>query len=202
MSVQSRPRTAARQTAILSAVMALAVGTAMPAWADGEKPAAAPASTTPEEAQWQAHKLHFDFMGFTSHYTCDGLEGKVRQILATFGARKDMTVTAYGCPDLERPSRMISVDAQFNALAPLPAAGAAGANPAEPVKAQWVQVRLAPRRPSYMDEGECELVEQIHDLLQKGFALRNAEYHTSCVPHQVTPGDYSVRADVMKPVAN
>ena len=162
--------------------------------ATGAATAAAPADTM---AQWHAQKLKFDYNGFTALYTCDGLEGKVKQILLTFGARKDLHVRATGCNDgSSRPSKFAWVTAEFSALTPAPDPAAVDA-----VKAGWEKVQLAPNRPNYMGEGECELVEQIRDLLQKGFALRNTEYRTSCVPHQISMADYSVSTEVLKPAA-
>ena len=160
--------------------------------------AAASADQAGTPAQWRAQKLKFDYTGFTALYTCDGLEGKVRDILLTFGARKDLKVRATGCSDGQnRPSRFAWVTAEFSALAPATDPAAADA-----LKAGWEKVQIAPNRPSYMGAGECELVEQMHELLQKGFALRNTEYRTSCVPHQVSIGDYSVTTEVLKVAAN
>ena len=162
--------------------------------------AAASASADPAgtPAQWHAQKLKFDYSGFTTLYTCDGLEGKVRDILLTFGARKDLKVRATGCSDGQnRPSRFAWVSTEFSslALATEPAA-------VDAVKAGWAKVQIAPHRPTYMGAGECELVEQMRELLQKGFALRNTEYRTSCMPHQVSIGDYSVTTEVLKGAAN
>ncbi|HVN98528.1 MAG TPA: hypothetical protein VMT49_00680 [Steroidobacteraceae bacterium] len=166
--------------------------TAAPAATAPADTASAPASTL---AQWRELKLKFDYNGFTALYTCDGLEGKVRQILLSFGARSDLKVRATGCDyGSSRPSRFAWVTAEFSALAPAPQPA-----PADAVKASWVKVQLAPNRPGFMGAGECELVEQMHELLQKGFALRNTEYRTRCVPHQVSLGDYSVTTEVLKP---
>jgi hypothetical protein len=166
------------------------LGMAATAVATAAEPAAAP-------AQWHRQTLKFDYSGFTTLYTCDGLEGKVRDILLTFGARKDVKVRATGCNEgSSRPSRFAWVTAEFSALAP-----AADPAAADVVKGGWTRVQLAPNRPSYMGAGECELVEQIRDLLHKGFALRNTEYRTSCTPHQVSMADYSVSTEVLKPVA-
>jgi hypothetical protein len=52
-----------------------------------------------------------------------------------------------------------------------------------------------------MGEGECELVDQMRDMLQKGFQLRNPDFRTSCVPHHITMADYSVTAEVLKATA-
>ena len=176
------------------------VGTAMAA-ATAETAAAESATTV---AHWQPQKLNFNYSGFTTLYTCDGLEDKVRDILETFGARKGIKVRATGCSEGQnRPSKFAWVTAEFSSLAPVasePTAAVAASDTAksEPVKVEWAKVRLAPHRPSYMGDGECELVDQMRDVLQKGFALRNASYRTSCIPHSVSIADYDVTAEVMK----
>jgi hypothetical protein len=148
-------------------------------------------------AQWHTQKLKFDYNGFTALYTCDGIEGKVKQILLTFGARKDLTVRATGCNyGSSQPSKFAWVTAEFSALAP-----STDPAPADAVKAGWEKVQLAPNRPTFMGAGECELVEQMRDLLQKGFALRNTAYRTQCVPHQISVADYSVSTEVLKAAA-
>ena len=188
---QNQPNLA-RITMLALGVLALSGVTvaAVAAGAAGAEPAATP-------AQWHQQTMKFDYTGFTAFYSCDGLEGKVREILLTFGARNDARVRATGCNEGQnRPSRFAWVTAEFSALAPA-ADGAA----ADVVKAGWSKVQLAPNRPSYMGAGECELVEQMRGLLQKGFALRNTEYRTSCVPHQVSLADYSVNTEVLKPIA-
>ena len=164
--------------------------------------AAAESATT--VAHWQPQKLNFNYSGFTTLYTCDGLEDKVRDILETFGARKGIKVRATGCSEGQnRPSKFAWVTAEFSSLATAvgePSSTAAVSDPvkSEPVKVEWAKVRLAPHRPSYMGDGECELVDQMRDVLQKGFALRNANYRTSCIPHSVSIADYNVTAEVMK----
>jgi len=181
------------------AATALTLGASTVAGTTEASPAAAPAATAPSTtlAQWHDQKLKFDYTGFTALYTCDGLEGKVRQILLNFGARNDLKVRATGCDyGSNRPSKFAWVTAEFSALTPAPDPA-----PTDAVKANWVKVQLSPNRPTFMGDGECELVEQIHDLLQKGFALRNTDYRTRCVPHQVSLGDYSVSTEVLKPAA-
>ena len=145
-------------------------------------------------AQWHPQKAEFTYTGFTALYTCDGLEDKVRDILLTFGAQKGVKVHARGCSDgRNRPSKFAWVTAEFSSLATATDPAAADA-----VKAVWSKVQLAPNRPFFMGSGECELVEQMRDVLQKGFTLRNIEYRTSCVPHQISVADYAVAAEVLK----
>ena len=148
-------------------------------------------------AQWHAQKLNFNYSGFTTLYTCDGLEDKVRDILLAFGARKDVKVRATGCNEpMNRPSRFAWVAVEFSSLVP-----AAGAGAGDTVPASWSKVRLAPNRPYYMGAGECELVEQLREVLQKGFTLRNVDYRVSCTPHQISISDYNVTAEALKAAA-
>src|SRR5664279_122525 len=94
------------------AAIALAGAAVTPA---AESPPASPAP--PVAAQWKAQRLDFSYTGFTTRYTCDGLEDKVRQILLEFGARKDLKVRATGCESGPRgpdyPSRFAWVNAEF-----------------------------------------------------------------------------------------
>jgi len=95
------------------------------------------------------------------------------------------------------PSRMVFVDTEFTTLVP-------GADPAggETVQASWGKVQLAPGRPTFMGRGECELVDELRTLLEKGFTLRAVEYRTDCVPRHVSVADYNVRAEVLQLAAH
>jgi hypothetical protein len=180
-----------------ASLLALAAGTASAVNSTADAGASS-TSSAGTMAQWRTQKLKFDYTGFTALYTCDGLEGKVKQILLTFGARKDVTVRATGCNyGSSQPSKFAWVTAEFSALAPV--SEPAPADAANTVKADWKKVELAPNRPSYMGAGECELVEQMRDMLQKGFTLRNTAYRTQCVPHQISVADYNVSTEVLAP---
>jgi hypothetical protein len=149
-------------------------------------------------AQWRTQKLEFTYSGFTAFYTCEGLESKVRDVLLTFGARKDLKVRALGCDRAQnQPNKIAWVEAEFSSLAP-----AANPSATDAVAGVWKKVELTPHRPTNMGMGECELVEQMRPMLEKGFTLRNANYQTSCVPKQVSVGDYSVKAEVLQAMAH
>jgi hypothetical protein len=156
------------------------------------------ADSSGTRAQWHAQKLEFTYAGFTAFYTCEGLESKVRDILLTFGARQDAKVRALGCDRAQnQPNKMAWVQAEFSSLAP-----ATDASATDTVPAAWSKVELAPNRPKNMGTGECELVDQMRPMLEKGFALRNTNYQTSCVPKQISVADYNVQAEVLRPVAH
>ena len=155
---------------------------------------AADSGAAVEQANWHHVKAKFNYFGFTSHYTCDGIEGKVEQILELFGARKDPKVIATGC---ERgpghPSPSAWVDVEFDA----PAVGA-GATPAETFAAHWARLEITPRRPFDMGAGDCELLEQMREVLTKNFAAKELAYETHCVPHQTSLGAFSIKGQVLK----
>jgi len=163
----------------------------------------ATAAATPAPAHWRTQKIDLTYSGFTAAYSCDGIEGKVKEILLSFGARKDVKVKARGCEQTynqmmtRAPSRMSFVDTEFTTLVP-------GADPAggETVQASWGKVQLAPGRPIFMGTGECELVDELRPLLEKGFTLRAVEYRTDCVPRHVSVADYNVRAEVLQLAAH
>ena len=157
------------------------------------------AAADTSSAHWRAQKLEFTYSGFTARYSCDGIEGKVREMLLSFGARKDLKVKATGCEQGggQATSKVAWVATEFSSLA-------LGPDPdsADTVQAEWARAQLAPKHPSFMGTGECELVDAMRELLQKGFALRNVVYRTDCVPKHVSIADYSVNAEVLKPAAN
>ncbi len=143
---------------------------------------------------WQHHKVTFDYFGITSLFTCDGLQDHVRQILLHLGARKDVTVRATGCPGpFDAPSQSAWVDADFYTLAPVADAGEPGT-----VKARWTALEVSPQRPSFIGDGDCELIERMKDLITKNFSLRNIEYRTDCIPHEIRVNGFAVKGQALR----
>jgi len=146
---------------------------------------------------WQHHQITLNYFGITSLYSCDGLEEHVRSILLHLGARKDAKVSANGCPrGQDIPSHSAWIRTDFFTLEPADSASAAGA-----VRAYWAPRELSPQRPYFMGEGDCELVEQMKDLISKSFAMRDVQYRTDCVPHEITLDAYSIKGQALIPVA-
>jgi hypothetical protein len=144
--------------------------------------------------EWQHHQVTFHYYGITSLYSCDGLESDIRSLLLHLGARKDARVSAQGCPrGSSVPSRSAIVDTDFYALAPSSAAG-------DTVQAQWMPVLVNSTHPSSMGRGDCELINEMKDLISKNFSLRDLDYRTDCVPHEVNIDDFSIKAQVLKEV--
>jgi hypothetical protein len=182
--------TAAIARIFVSAALLIASG----ATGSAEELSAAPL----QPGVWQHHQATLLYDGITTHYTCDGLEDKVRSLLLYLGARADQKVRAFGCSGgLNHPSRIGTVSTDFYSLA----AADAATDAAQTVPGKWFALTIAPNRPNWMGDGECELVEQLKSLLTKNFSIRDVDYRTTCIPHQVTIADYSVKGEILKPAS-
>jgi hypothetical protein len=140
----------------------------------------APAS--PDPGVWQKHVYSFQFMGFTTTYSCDGLADKVKVLLIAAGARSDSKSRPGACArGWGQPDKFAQANLTFYTLAP---AGAGSSADGTPVNGTWRPVRFAVRSPRELGPGDCELIEQFRSLLLPMFATRNVDSHTTCVPHQ------------------
>jgi hypothetical protein len=141
---------------------------------------------------WQHHSMKIIYLGRTTLFSCSALEDHVKAILMQLGARKDANILAYGCRGPDQPSRNVSVDADFYTLAPVADGSSAGT-----VQAYWVNREIQPERPYSLDEGDCELVYDMKDMISNSFALKNLEYDASCVPNQLNLNGYHVKANAL-----
>jgi hypothetical protein len=141
---------------------------------------------------WQHHHVNFSYFGITALYSCDGLESNIRSLLLHLGARKDAKVNARGCPNGPSvPGRNAIIDLDFYTLSP-------NADSSDTVQAQWMPVVVSPTHPYFMGNGDCELIEQMKDLISKNFSLRDLSYRTDCIPHEVNIDDFSIKAQALK----
>jgi hypothetical protein len=160
----------------------------------GSAAMAAEDGASTEQASWRHTKQTFHYYGFTSAYTCGGLEDKVRFILRLFGARRDAKVFATGCERTSlHPSPSAWVTVEFDALEAGPVASGA-----ETVAGQWTPIRVEANRPFDMGEGDCELMDHMRYVLLQGFAFKDLEYHATCVSHAQTLDSWGVRGQVLR----
>ncbi|HEY4212659.1 MAG TPA: hypothetical protein VGM84_14355 [Steroidobacteraceae bacterium] len=155
------------------------------------------ASTT--TAKWVPKKLDFTFVGFTAHYTCDGLKGQMKYILQQLGAGKDLVLKSTGCVRFEGPEQFPGVHATFSVLEPAESAGKDAANSPE-VAARWDKVALDADKPRQSQDGSCELIEQVKKSVLPLFSTRNVQFSTDCFPHTESLAGAKLSADVLKPV--
>jgi hypothetical protein len=159
------------------------------------------AAPEPVPGMWQDHQIELAYLGFTSRYSCDGLQSKLELLLRQLGARQDAKVSAFGCDrGFGTPSRFPRATMKFATLQPVDAgSGAAAAapatTPAPPVAGVWRAVQLAPHRPFNLEDGDCELMEQFRDKVLPLFSTRDQQLNLNCVPHQDI-GPFSLRLQV------
>jgi hypothetical protein len=154
-----------------------------PTWAAAADGSAAPADA--QSAVWTPKQLHFLFQGFTAHYSCDGLEDKIRHVLKDLGARSDLEVHSTGCSSpLGRPDPFPAVNIKMSVLEPAPD----NATATNLVGAHWKRVDLHLERDPVWEAGDCELLEQIKQKILPLFATRNVDFASNCVPHQAMLG--------------
>jgi len=139
----------------------------------------APASPA-ARGSWQTHKYSFQFLGFTSTYSCDGLADRLKELLLGAGARVDAKSQPGACAaPFGRPDKFARADLTFSTLAPL-AAAAEG----KPVKGAWRTVIFSAHSPRDLQIGDCELVEQFRQQVLPMFTTRNVVSNTTCIPNQ------------------
>src|ERR1700734_1027976 len=130
-------------------------------------------------ATWQQHKYTFQFYGFTTTYSCNGLADKLKVLLIAAGARSDAKSTPGGClRGFGEPDQFAQAFLTFYTLAPVTEKDAESAR----VAAAWRAVTLAVHSPRDLAVGDCELVEQFHEYVLPMFTARNIDNHTTCVP--------------------
>lgn len=168
----------------------LAAASAFAALASGGATLAAEAASA-AAATWQKHEYRFQYMGFTSTYSCDGLADQLQKLLTQAGARADAKATPGACAAaFGRPDKFSNATLVFYTLAPAGPAAPGG----DAVLGQWTDAQISPRHPTGLQTGDCELVEQFRDLvLKKMFTIRNLEDNTRCVPHQESGSLVSLR---------
>jgi len=194
-SVRSRP-------AALAALLCLAAVTGSAARAATAAPPAADAATGTLPGTWRSHEIEFEYVGFTSTYSCDGLQEKLELLLRRLGARPDAVVRTSGCFfGVGSPSKFVHASLKFASLQPADATAgpALSTDATSSPTGSWNHIVLAPHQPHDLDAGDCELIEQFRDLILPLFATRSPRVHLQCVPHQESAGGFGLEFDVFAP---
>ena len=175
----------------------VAAAAVLSSWLAAQALAEAPAEGVPPTwAVWTPKELRFVYLGFTSHYSCDGLRDKMRAILLQLGARPDLDIRAVPCSgELGKPSAFPGVTVKMNVLAPWDSGTASAA--ATPVPAHWKLVELSTDRDPLREAGDCELIEQVKSRVLPLFTPRNIEYHSTCIPNQLSVGGTRLKAELL-----
>jgi hypothetical protein len=169
---------------------ALAAGAALlcaPAWSN--PPPAGPAAGGGEPAVWVPKELKFVYKGFTTHYSCDGLQTKMTNLLLKLGARRqDLHVRNYDCASWPGVAIRMSV------LQP-----AAGQTGGETVPAQWKTVDLLAHPDPFMAAADCDLLGEVRQQVVPLFATRHIDFSAVCEKRQLVLGGTHLKLDVLVP---
>lgn len=151
-------------------------------------------------AVWAPKHVQFIYQGFTTHYSCDGLQDQIRSMLEKLGAQ-DLKVRQFACVRPIGPSPFPGVIVDMRVLVPASSAAAAKIkNPGPSVQAQWKKVVLMPSNADFEEEGNCELIEQFKETFLPLFTTRKVNYESNCIPYQLTLGTH-LSAEVLMPPA-
>jgi hypothetical protein len=146
---------------------------------------------------WQSHKYTFQFMGFTSTYSCDGLADKLKIVLLAAGARADVKSAPGACASgFGRPDKFARADLTFYTLTPADSGTVAGGG----VQGVWRPVTFAARQPQQLGLGDCELMEQFRQQVLPMFTTRNVISSTTCIPHQESGSNIDLKFEAFAAV--
>jgi hypothetical protein len=179
-------------------------------------------------AVWVEKEVNFPYAGLTTHYSCTGIEGKVGAILRAIGARPGFKVQARGCvhdtgpasplPGVEpmpwvyiraalpRPAtpellaELAKPDSKGELAARTKGQKAAASEATTQFRARWEPVRFLATQLGPVQQGDCELVDQMaHDVFEQ-LGARIVENKMACVPRQVSPGSIRLTLEVLQPL--
>lgn len=157
-------------------------------WAGPQTSSAASGAAS---AVWVPKELNFVYRGFTTKYSCDGLQERMRRILLQLGARDDLKVMRFGCLSVNAPETTPGVRIIMHVLQP--ASGAA----ARTVAAQWKTVDVLADRDPSKAALDCELIAQLDREVLPLFATRQVDYSAACPAYTVVVGGTRLKADVL-----
>jgi hypothetical protein len=210
-----------RNLAILVSTAVLLAAGASNAAPAAEATATAASSGESVMAVWVEKKVDFPYKGLTAYYSCDGIRLKVSSILKMIGAREDFKVDARGCPNYPGPEMMPWVyitaampqpatpellaelakpDAKRELVARVKGQGAPVDEPTAQFPARWEQVRFRGSPVGPIQQGDCELIDEMAQMVFVQLGARIVENGMACVPRQVAPGSVRLTLEVLKPV--
>ncbi len=174
--------------ALRAALLCLACLAATPALADDALP-------NEVAAAWTLHEVDFQYMGFTTRYTCGGLKSKVKLLLKHMGVRDDVKILERGCEyGYQKVADFPRLKISFWAPT-IPKAGER--DPGDPVLGVWKPVVIKRDSPRGLEMGDCELVEIFQDRVLPKFVTRGEQGGVNCIPHQLVGNRIDLRFEVL-----
>jgi hypothetical protein len=131
------------------------------------------------EAVWKPQRMNFVYRGYSTFYSCRGLQDKLEKILTTVGAQGGIALRAYACDDRMATARfeivltspveatprnvqeLTTYDAQDELIARVRGEPLASAADLPRFPAVWKTISFARNREMRLAPGDCELVSQL-----------------------------------------
>lgn len=155
--------------------------------------AAEPAS---KRAVWAEHDVTVELQHLDKRYSCDNLNRKIHDILATIGARDDLQVEASRCgPDLD--STQVAPWVHVNFALPFEVSGER-ADFAD-IVAIKSSVSIEPGKPLSIDAADCQLLQQLTLTLFAEVLIQIDPGHLRCRSSLTQQIPFSISLDVLLP---
>lgn len=151
----------------------------------------------PVQAVWMTRQVSFLYRSFTTHYSCDGLREKIRELLSKLGAR-ELEVHEQHCITLGGADPFPGVRVVMQVL--VPASSERGGKAGDAISAHWEKVVLMRSTASLEQQGQCELIKQFKEAFLPLFSTRHVSFEANCVPRQIDFGSH-LSAEVLMPDA-
>jgi hypothetical protein len=204
-------------------VLALAtLGVQAPVVAQTAADAKAAAASPIVNAVWAEHEFMFTYFGHGTYYSCDGLANKIEYILEALGARAEPRVLV-GCtegpgiqqiptarikvavPTEATPERLAAIEADKSKrelVSKVQGNGATVDVATAQFPAQRQVVEFVGRRKDHIEDGDCELLDQLLPQVLEPLGVREApgSSRLMCVPRQAQVGSVQLRLESLHAV--
>jgi hypothetical protein len=150
------------------------------------------------EAVWKPQRIDFVYRGYSTLYSCGGLQDKLEKILATVGARDHVELRAYSCDDAlsiarfqialaspvaatpENVQELTTYDARDELIARVRGERLARAEDLPRFPAVWKTISFARSREMKLAPGDCELVQQLRRHILPRMAVQIVNDQVRC----------------------
>jgi hypothetical protein len=160
--------------------------------------AQSPADDAVVEAVWKPQRVNFVYRGYSTLYSCRGLQEKLEKILRTVGARGRIELRAYSCDDElaiarfqialtspveatpENVEQLTTYDARDELIAHVRGEQLASAEDLPRFPAVWKTISFARSREMRLAPGDCELVQQLRRHILPRMAVQIVNDRVRC----------------------
>ncbi len=160
--------------------------------------AQSPADGSAVEAIWKPQRMNFVYRGYSTLYTCGGLQDKLEKILTTVGARGGIELRAISCDDAiadarfqivltspveataENVEQLTTYDSHDALVARVRGEPLQSAEDLPRFPAVWKTISFARSREMRLAPGDCELVLQLRRHILPRMAVHVVDDQVRC----------------------